>query len=235
MKSRLSSVVLAHLRIRDSRKIEVTAQTYRKCLAITSNDTTNGRRWLSLSSDGNSDKTGDKTGDKMGDKTQKIVLYKGRGIRVFRVLVRFKIFQLSGIAGSAIPLATILQAGEASLFNALLAGGLLFGGGVASTALWYYSRRYVGELSLLLPPEGDSTKAVVRFSVLGFWGNRENVDVSIKDILPIEGIAVDKIPFFPVTVTGDRQYVLSFRYGHIANRNLLNKVLTGKGKLKVAE
>jgi hypothetical protein len=232
MKSRLSSVVLAHLRIRDSRKIEVNA--HRNCLSRVANDNTNGRRWLSLSSDGNSDETGDETGD---ETQKKIVLYKGRGIRVFRVLVRFKIFQLSGIAGSAIPLATMLQAGEATLFNALLAGGLLFGGGVASTALWYYSRRYVGEMSLLLPPppEDDSSKAVVRFSVLDFWGNRENVDVSIQDILPVEGISVDKVPFFPVTVTGDRQYVLSLRYGHIANRNLLNKVLTGKGKLTIAE
>ncbi len=35
----------------------------------------------------------------------------------------------------------------------------------------YYSRRYVGELSLLLPE-----KDVLRFSTLDFWGNREVCD-----------------------------------------------------------
>lgn len=37
-----------------------------------------------------------------------------------------------------------------------------------SCCLWYYSRRYVGEMSLMLP---DAQR--VRFSVLDFWGNRE--------------------------------------------------------------
>lgn len=45
-----------------------------------------------------------------------------------------------------------------------LAGGMV----AASCCLWYYSRRYVGEMSLLLPD-----RQRVRFSVLDFWGNRE--------------------------------------------------------------
>lgn len=180
------------------------------------------RRWMtSLKTDGPVD-------------DKKIVLYKGRGMRVFRILVRFKIFQLSGIAASAIPLATVLQSSggaQSTLVNGLLAGGLLFGGGVASTALWYYSRRYVGELSLLFRAHNRQNTAVVRFSVLDFWGNREDVDVSPTDILPPTGVAMEAVPFFPVGVVGDRQYILSLRYGHVLNRDLLYEVLTGQGKL----
>lgn len=38
----------------------------------------------------------------------KIVLYKGRYMRMFRMLVRFKIFQLVGIAALAVPINTFL-------------------------------------------------------------------------------------------------------------------------------
>ena len=38
----------------------------------------------------------------------KIVLYKGRYMQTFRLLVRFKIFQLVGIAALAIPINTFL-------------------------------------------------------------------------------------------------------------------------------
>lgn len=49
----------------------------------------------------------------------------------------------------------------------VMATSLVIGCAAASSALWYYSRRYVGELSLL----PDKHQAC--FSVLDFWGNRE--------------------------------------------------------------
>ena len=49
-----------------------------------------------------------------------------------------------------------------------VAGALLAGCGVASSTLWYYSRRYVGELALRADRPGRVT-----VSVLDFWGNRE--------------------------------------------------------------
>ncbi len=53
-----------------------------------------------------------------------------------------------------------------------MATGLVVGAGVASTTLWYYSRRYLGELSLL--PSGVAGQPPrLRLSVLDFWGNRE--------------------------------------------------------------
>ena len=49
----------------------------------------------------------------------------------------------------------------------VMATSLVIGCAAASTALWYYSRRYIGELSLF-PAKNQAC-----FSVLDFWGNRE--------------------------------------------------------------
>ncbi len=56
--------------------------------------------------------------------------------------------------------------------QALLATLLVLGSGVASSTLWFFSRRYVGELAAL-PPAGLGGAARLRFSVLDFWGNRQ--------------------------------------------------------------
>lgn len=48
------------------------------------------------------------------------------------------------------------------------ASAIILGCVVTSYCLWFYSSRYVGELSLLLPH-----KRVARFSTLDFWGNRQ--------------------------------------------------------------
>ena len=51
---------------------------------------------------------------------------------------------------------------------------LLSGCGVASTTLYFFSRRYIGELSLLpgaSPGLHDSSKVLI--STLDFWGNRQ--------------------------------------------------------------
>lgn len=45
---------------------------------------------------------------------------------------------------------------------------IVFGSWVAATALWFYSRRYIGELALI-----GAQKRIVRLSVMDFWGNRE--------------------------------------------------------------
>ena len=46
---------------------------------------------------------------------QPIVVYKGTGMRVFRLLVRFKIFQLLGVAALAIPINTMFNEVRASM------------------------------------------------------------------------------------------------------------------------
>lgn len=42
------------------------------------------------------------------------------------------------------------------------------GAGAASAALWYYSRRYVGEMALVGPNLNH-----IQLSVVDFWGSRE--------------------------------------------------------------
>jgi TMEM70/TMEM186/TMEM223 protein family len=168
------------------------------------------------------------TKEKAGSSRTVVVLYRGRGIQIFRILVRFKVFQLAGVAALAVPIATFLRIGELSTLQTVVAASLIVGSGAASSALWYYSRRYVGELSLLT---GQNR---VRFSVLDFWGNRENVDVPVADVMPpLAGLsaaaatAVAAEPVLPVTVHGDRQYILSLRYGHVIDGKKLRALLDG--------
>ena len=54
----------------------------------------------------------------------------------------------------------------------VMASALVLGCATASVTLWYFSRRYVGELALV---RGGNTGRPSRlfFSVLDFWGNRE--------------------------------------------------------------
>jgi len=56
--------------------------------------------------------------------------------------------------------------GSVSGIQMVMASSLILGCGFASTTLWWFSQRYIGELSLLGP-------RLLRFSVLDFWGNRQ--------------------------------------------------------------
>ncbi|GAB4824099.1 hypothetical protein N2152v2_011145 [Parachlorella kessleri] len=139
----------------------------------------------------------------------KEVLYRGRGMRLFRLL------------------------GEVSAMQAVIASSLLVGSAVASTTLWYYSRRYVGELSLLRDAAGCPAKA--RFSVLDFWGNREDIEVQLPAIVPpLQGVlpqvraSMLQEMLIPVDVEGDRQYYLSLRYGFIVDKQQLRDLLEGR-------
>lgn len=85
---------------------------------------------------------------------------------------RLKVFQLGGIAALAVPINTFLATGEVAGTQAVMAAALVVGASVASGALWYYSRRYLGELALL-PPAAPGQPPRLRLSVLDFWGNRE--------------------------------------------------------------
>ncbi len=72
-----------------------------------------------------------------------------------------------GCSGIALAVAAVMASPESGSSDAAAALALAACCAAASYSLWYYSRRYVGELALL---EGGK---VVRLSVLDFWGNRE--------------------------------------------------------------
>lgn len=157
----------------------------------------------------------------------KVVLYKGRYMQLFRMLVRFKIFQLVGIAALAVPINTFLVEGSISSIQMVMATSLITGCGFASTTLWWFSQRYVGELSLLWPKH-------VCISVLDFWGNRQDSVVSIDRVVPPlkylnkeELFEIANQPVTPLNVDGDRQYLMSLRHGHLVDKTRLFQILKG--------
>jgi hypothetical protein len=89
-----------------------------------------------------------------------------------RFLVRMKVFQLAGAFTAAACLSLALGDGEPRTIAA--AAAVVTGCVVTSYCLWFYSGRYVGELSLALP---ERTHLV--FSVLDFWGSRQD------DLVPL--------------------------------------------------
>lgn len=162
----------------------------------------------------------------------KIVLYKGRYMRMFRMLVRFKIFQLVGIAALAVPINTFLAEGSVSAIQMVMATSLIIGCGVASTTLWWFSQRYIGEMSLVMPNR-------LCFSVLDFWGNRQDTLVSIDQLIPPmqrmsqkEKAELIHQTIFPLDVSADRQYLISLRHGILVDRPKLEEILT-EGRLSV--
>ncbi len=59
--------------------------------------------------------------------------------------------------------------GSLSVVQTAVAVSLLIGCGAASAALYFYSRRYVGQLQYL----PDAVEPRLCFSVLDFWGHRQ--------------------------------------------------------------
>lgn len=59
--------------------------------------------------------------------------------------------------------------GSISGTQAMLASSLLIGCAAASAALYFYSRRYVGQLQYL----ANAAEPRLCFSVLDFWGHRQ--------------------------------------------------------------
>lgn len=62
--------------------------------------------------------------------------------------------------------------GSVSSIQMVMASALVLGCATASVTLWYFSRRYVGELTLLKGGRAGRPSRLC-FSVLDFWGNRE--------------------------------------------------------------
>ena len=78
---------------------------------------------------------------------------------------------LQGTVSSIQTVMASLAQGTVSSIQTVMASALVLGCATASITLWYFSRRYVGELSLLRGSAGRPGRLC--FSVLDFWGNRE--------------------------------------------------------------
>ena len=111
-----------------------------------------------------------------GSKAESVVIYRGPWLQVFRLLVRAKVTQLVAAGAAAAPLVAWNTGHQLSGLETVGVGGLCVGASAASGALWYYSRRYVGQLALV----GDR----VCISTLDFWGRRSDMEVHRHDIKP---------------------------------------------------
>ncbi|CAG9467848.1 unnamed protein product [Pedinophyceae sp. YPF-701] len=159
------------------------------------------------------------------------------------------------------------------------AAAAVAGSAAASACLWFYAGRYVGELSLVLDrtrlpdtpmfalsgvlragmvPE-DIRGAIpvlgtVRFSVLDFWGNREDTDVPIELVAaPLQGATPVSVQRYlrrgfqplacserPDSPDGNsepkrKQYVLALGRAHVQHRALLMALLDGSLRQRIAD
>ena len=156
-------------------------------------------------------------------------LYRGPQMRLFRVLVRFKIAQLGAIGALATPAraATADATAAPSLVAAAVAAGL--GSAACGAATQYYASRYVGELAL------TRDGRALRVSTMDFWGNRvdEDFDVATRVTPPLAGLTREDLEalasraFVPLDVVGARQFVVSLRHGELVDRERLFDVLSG--------
>jgi hypothetical protein len=145
------------------------------------------------------------------------------------MLLRFKLTQLAGVAGAAWAPFALGEALPTTVQAGLFA---LAGGASACTgALFFYSSRYVGELALL--PHGG-----VLVSTFDIWGSRADVLVRRADLLPpfehlseAERRSAAQLVILPLTV-GDRQFILSPRFGEIVDGKALYSFLCGLGDIK---
>ncbi|XP_024358747.1 uncharacterized protein [Physcomitrium patens] len=160
---------------------------------------------------------------------EKLVLYRAKWMRPLRVMVRLKIFQLGGLAALALPLAEYANEGHLSVGTIAAVTAVVGGAGAASASLWYYSRRYVGEMALVGPKLRH-----VMLSVIDFWGNREDNKFELKAIVPpLKGLSNSELEtmanqvLIPLDVVGERQFFLSLRYGRLIKKDLLFALLHG--------
>eukprot|EP00899_Mesostigma_viride_P000867 jgi/Mesvir1/10781/Mv13838-RA.1 len=151
---------------------------------------------------------------------------------------------------SLYPLAMLLE-GNLSTHQTMLIAATVGGSALASATLWFYSRRYVGEMALFCPPgvpqgppgaRPPPRPTAVRFSVLDFWGRRENVDVDIGLIQPpFKGhtraalARLAQLPFVLVPVAGHREFLISLRFGELRQRDILFDILYGRMEAAVAK
>ena len=146
------------------------------------------------------------------------MLYKGPLRRTLRLLCRFKLSQL----GAAAAVASLPFGVSAEALPPLVSAGLmaLAGGSAATSAtLFFFSRRYVGELALL--PGGTA-----RISTFDFWGARAEVELRRGSLVhpPFAGLGeaerreMGRAAVIPLNFEGEeRQFLLIPRYGQVVD------------------
>ncbi len=161
---------------------------------------------------------------------ESLLFYKWPTMRHFRVLSRFKIYQVSTML-ALLPL-------TAHWYTMDKISPLAFGSGCSAAlgstgvlfVLSHYLRRVAGELSY--SPQNDT----VRISTLTFWGRRKEVEFPRDEIIDFaESQTNFGGPVQKLVIQGqDKVYYWSMRHGHVLDFDLLCDVLKlGDADLKV--
>eukprot|EP00658_Telonema_sp_P-2_P024032 TRINITY_DN19643_c0_g1_i1.p1 TRINITY_DN19643_c0_g1~~TRINITY_DN19643_c0_g1_i1.p1 ORF type:complete len:255 (+),score=56.70 TRINITY_DN19643_c0_g1_i1:132-896(+) len=146
-------------------------------------------------------------------------LYKGAWINPLRLLLRAKLMQLGAASAFAAPLGMSAMGQTPTMSILGLSAAILSGCGIASGAMYFYGRRYVGLLSLL--PGGEQ----LRISTLSFWGVKEDTVVDVSRVVaPFAGLpyrafaGAAQSTFFPMMVEGEREFIISLRWWPIEDK-----------------
>ena len=180
------------------------------------------------------------------EKRTAVVLYKGPHVKLFRVVVRFKLMQLFSIGAVSTPMVLFFGGAGENIENVsattqmLFASASAFGAVGCSFALQEFANRYVGELALM--SSSDEKKHWLRISSMDFWGNRVETVVKYPDAVeaPMRNVPessygeIAEAAFLPLDVYLDeekmekKQFMVSLRHGKLLEKKTLLDVLSGK-------
>lgn len=154
------------------------------------------------------------------------VIYRCAWIRPIRLVVRLKILQLCGVMAAMVPLSAAMSERKVDATTVLVSAGVVVGAAVASLAMWYYSRRFVGELALV------GRRTHLRVSTLDFWGRRQDEAWNLASWIPpyarrtaaTTSDALRRTTLVPLEVSGGRQYLLAWRINAVSS-DLLHLLL----------
>lgn len=150
------------------------------------------------------------------------VVYRCAWIRPIRLVVRLKILQLCGVMAAMVPLSAAAFERKVDATTVLVSIGVVVGASVASLAMWYYSRRFVGELALV------RGRTHLRVSTLDFWGRRQDEVWPLASCIPpharrtasTTSDVLDGRCLVPLHVSDGRQYLLAWRINAVSSDHL---------------
>jgi len=140
--------------------------------------------------------------------------------------------QLGAAGALALPLGSFLAGQPLPPGAVALSGGVLVGCGAVSWALYFYGKRYVGQLALIRDPSFDTP--LLQISTLSFWGSREDGEVPLDRVEPpfagleaATSYGMARSQMFALPVHGDRDYIMTMRWWpHEADAPETKKILS---------
>jgi len=150
-----------------------------------------------------------------------VVLYKWPYIKHFRLLSRFKIYQLAVMTAALPYLAQLYKAGTVTSYTMGCGFVGAFGTAGILLVMSHYFMRVVGEMTY------DPENSVLRISRLTFWGNRQELYVPLEQIVQFnESQTRMGGTFQKLKVDGKKDELFySLRHGHLLDFKSLCQVL----------